>query len=157
VVRGSYSGLTARPCRMGRPLAMAVKEQRPIRGIEAVASPDGTRVPFIPFHTPLTLGKFIGAINILVDITDRKRAELYAQQLIVESSDDAIVSRDFNGIITNWNRGAIVGYTADEVIGESVTILIRLIEDDWLAIAKAVVEHLKRRWEFSRSPSESTG
>ena len=45
---------------------------------------------------------------------------------IVESSDDAIVSKDLNGVIINWNQGAerIFGYTAEEVVGKSITILI---------------------------------
>jgi len=60
------------------PMAVALKENRAVRGTEAVAErPDGTRVPFIPYPTPIhdETGKLIGAVNMLVDITDRKRAE----------------------------------------------------------------------------------
>lgn len=53
-------------------MAIALKENRPIRGAEAIAErSDGTRVHFIPLPTPLqdASGKLIGAVNMLVDIT----------------------------------------------------------------------------------------
>ena len=113
------------------PMALALKQQRTIRGMEAVAErPDGTLVHFVPYPTPLydDSGTLIGAVNMLVDISDRKRADLDARRLasIVESSVDAIISKALDGIITSWNRGAerLFGYTAEEVIGKPVTILI---------------------------------
>ena len=60
------------------PMALALRERRPIRGMEAVAErPDGTRIPFIPYPTPVfdASGMFTGAVNMLVDISERKRAE----------------------------------------------------------------------------------
>jgi two-component sensor histidine kinase len=68
-------------------MAIALKEDRAVRGAEAVAErPDGTRIPFIPYPTPLhdANGKLIGAINMLVDITDRKQAENRQKVLIDE-------------------------------------------------------------------------
>ncbi|MGN6553758.1 MAG: PAS domain S-box protein [Verrucomicrobiota bacterium] len=73
-------------------------------------------------------GKIVGASKIARDITEQKRASSLRQHFtaLVESSDDAILSKDLNGIIQTWNKGAetIFGYTADEVIGKPVTILM---------------------------------
>jgi PAS domain S-box-containing protein len=69
------------------PMAVALKENRAVRGMEAAAErPDGTRVPFIPYPTPIhdEAGRLIGAVNMLVDITDRKRAEEQQALLVRE-------------------------------------------------------------------------
>jgi PAS domain S-box-containing protein len=69
------------------PMAVALREGRAVRGAEAVAErPDGTRVPFIPFPTPLrdSWGNVTGAINMLVDISERRQAETQQRLLLDE-------------------------------------------------------------------------
>lgn len=69
------------------PMAMALRENRPLREKEAVAErPDGTRIPFAAYPTPLydAAGTLIGAVNMLVDLTHRKQAETRQQMLINE-------------------------------------------------------------------------
>jgi PAS domain S-box-containing protein len=109
------------------PMATAIKEGRPIRDIEAVLErPDGARVPFRPYPTPLKdeSGRVIGAINLLIDATDLKQAEIESARLaaIVVSSDDAIVGKTLDGCVTSWNAGAtrIFGYEPKEMIGQSI-------------------------------------
>jgi PAS domain S-box-containing protein len=122
------------------PMAMVLRENRPIRDVEAILErPDGTRVPFRAYPTPLrdASGTLVGAVNMLVDITERQAAESARAYLvaIVGSSDDAIIGNDLNGIIKSWNRGAetVFGYEAEEMIGRPITLLFppgRLHEED---------------------------
>src|SRR5260221_3972322 len=66
------------------PMAIALREDRPIRGVELIAErPDGTRLTLMPFPTPLhdASGAVVGAVYMLMDISDRKRAEQTAQLL----------------------------------------------------------------------------
>ena len=63
------------------PMAVALKERRPVRGEEAIAErPDGTRIPFRAYPTPMFngAGELIGAINMLMDIRDQKRVQAEA-------------------------------------------------------------------------------
>jgi PAS domain S-box-containing protein len=120
------------------PMALSLKERRPIKGMEAIAErPDGTRVPFMAYPMPLFdgSGTFVGGVNTLVDITERREAEQRIRSsearyrdiaAIVEFSDDAVLAIDLDGVITSWNKGAerLYGYTATEVIGRPVTMLI---------------------------------
>jgi PAS domain S-box-containing protein len=90
-------------------------------------------------------GNIVGAVNCFQDITERKRSEEAALRLaaIIESSDDAIVSKDLDGIITSWNGGAerIFGYLAEEIIGKPILILI---PPDHQKDEEAILERIRR-------------
>jgi PAS domain S-box-containing protein len=130
------------------PMAVSLREQRPIRDVEAIAErPDGSRVRFLPFPTPLfdRHGRLTGAVNMLLDITGRHAAAVESAELaaIVASSDDAIVSKTLDGIIRSWNAGAtrIFGYDPQEMIG---TPILRIIPPELHTEEAQIVARLRR-------------
>ena len=77
------------------PMARALKEDRPIRNGEAIAErPDGTRVPFMAYPTPLhdASGCLVGAVNMLIDVTDRKQVE-EERRLLNETLEQRVLER----------------------------------------------------------------
>ena len=106
-----------------------------------LAAKDGSPIDVSLTMSPILnkSGQVVGASKIARDIRDRKRSDIAALRLgaIVESSDDAIVSKDLNGIVMTWNVAAerMFGYTADEMIGQSITRVIppdRLNEETYV-------------------------
>jgi PAS domain S-box-containing protein len=90
-------------------------------------------------------GEFVYTRCFIRDITTRRQDELVREQLaaIVASSDDAIIGKTLDGLITSWNRGAerIYGYTAAEVVGQPITWLI---PPDMLDELPSILERLMR-------------
>jgi PAS domain S-box-containing protein len=89
---------------------------------------DGSEVPVEIGLNPIETAEGLLILSVIIDITERKRAEGDAAQLaaIVESSDDAIIGKDLRGTVTSWNAGAekMFGYSPSEMIGHSITRLI---------------------------------
>lgn len=120
------------------PMAVALKEGRAVRGAEAVAErPDGTRVPFIPYPTPLrdASGAVVGAVNMLVDITHRNEAE---ERLRLLSSE---VNHRANNLL------AVVQATVRMTTAESVERFKSILEGRIQALARAHTLLAQSRWE----------
>jgi PAS domain S-box-containing protein len=130
------------------PMAIALKEGKVLNDIEIIVeSPDGQKRNIMNYPRPFfnTAGKVIGAINMLVDITDRKNIEERKEHFaaIIQSSDDVIISKTLDGIITSWNNSAerIFGYTPQEMIGKHIT---RIIPIDRMDEETKILARLKR-------------
>lgn len=122
------------------PMAIALRENRPLRGTEAMAErPDGTRVPFIPYPTPLhdAAGNLVGAINMLVDISERKRAE-NAQKVLIDELNHRVK-----------NTLATVQSLANQTARHASTLeeFLPTFEGRLLALARAHDLLTKRNWQ----------
>src|SRR5665213_2751415 len=104
---------------------------------------DGTEFPVEISLAPLETEDGTLVSSAIRDITDRKRAEHDASHLaaVVESSHDAIIGKDLNGIVTSWNHGAelLYGYTEREMCGRSISeILVPGAHDDLAEIMERI-------------------
>ncbi len=116
---------------------------------------DGSEFPVEVTLTAIVSDGSVVFAGYIRDLTERRRSEEAQRQLalIVESSEDAILSKDGNGVITSWNAGAelLYGYTAEEAIGHSIQLIIpEEHRDDELkilasALADERIEHFETR------------
>jgi two-component system NtrC family sensor kinase len=112
------------------PITLTIQEGAPhrVHG-DFFSRKDGALFPVEYIATPLRDdSKIMGAVVVFQDVTERRKAEEDIRQLasIVESSNDAIIGKTLDGVILSWNKGAeeIYGYTADEIKGKPVSVLV---------------------------------
>jgi len=130
------------------PMALTLKEGQAVKGKEIVIErPDGKRIHVQVYPVPLldNAGKVLGAVNMLMDISESKIAENKLAYLaaIVHSSSDPIIGITLDGIVTSWNEAAerVFGYSMDEMVGET---LFKIIPEDLLEEEYLLFERLKK-------------
>lgn len=153
------------------PMAIALTEDRVVRGYEAIAErPDGTRLRFVPYPTPLhdATGKLIGAVNVLVDVTERYEAEealrasnavkdeflgLVSHELrtpVTTIFGNALLLRDRGATLTAEDNASMVADIAedsDRLLGiiENLLHLTRLEAGPQVELEPQVLAHIVRK------------
>jgi PAS domain S-box-containing protein len=108
---------------------------------------DGTEIPIDDSGAPVrgADGRIRGTVLVFRDIAGRKQAEAATRLManVVESSDDAIITKDLTGLVTSWNRGAqrIFGYSAEEMIGRPISVLA---PPDRVSEMPTILERIRR-------------
>lgn len=129
-LRGHHGELVARY--IDAPQARAMGKGRELFGMRK----DGVEIPIEIGLNSLKTPAGLFVVASIIDITGRRRAEQAEQHMaaLVESAEDAILTKDLLGIILSWNPGAerLLGYRAEEIVGLPITLLIpedRLAEE----------------------------
>ena len=120
------------------PVTKALREGRVVglANHTHLTAKDGREIPIDDSAAPIrgAHGNITGVVLVFRDVTQRRSAEIAERDAalafarlaaIVEYSNDAVIGKDLNGIVTSWNRGAerIFGYTRQEMIGQSISLI----------------------------------
>ncbi|HEX8844508.1 MAG TPA: PAS domain S-box protein [Pyrinomonadaceae bacterium] len=114
---------------------------------------DGKETPIDDSGAPIKdeEGNIMGVVLVFRDIAEQRRTEVLRNRLaaLVESSEDAIIGKTLDGIITNWNASAerLYGYTAEEVVGRHISLLVPANRPDEVP---GIHERLKRGERIER-------
>jgi PAS domain S-box-containing protein len=143
------------------PMALALREGRPVRGAHAIAErPDGARVPFIPYPTPMrdAAGTLVGAVNILVDISDRRAAEAALAlsearlRAVFETTPECIKLVAPDGTLLQMNEAGLRMIEANSAAEAEGGCVFDLIAPEHRAAWRANHDRVCRgealRWEF---------
>jgi PAS domain S-box-containing protein len=135
-------------------MALALKTDKEYNRREIVIErPDGQRLTALAYANPIHdgSGKLIGAVNVLVDISDRKRAEdrVLFQAHLLEQVQAAVIATDMRGIVTHWNEHAekLYGWTREEAMGRNITELT--VGPEEAGLAEGIMEGVRSgaTWE----------
>jgi PAS domain S-box-containing protein len=113
-------------------IALVLKERRAVElaNHTTLLARDGREIPIEDSAAPILdiAGNVVGVVLVFHDVTEVRRAQeaLHRLSAIVESSDDAIIGKTMEGVITSWNLGAerLYGYSAAEIVGQPISVLI---------------------------------